>query len=221
MTLKNIFAFGLSTIVCSFSVMSHAYNGACHAYCHPFYVGAEAGYGSTTWQGLVPSRRNRNIAISMFTPKYINEGGTVWGLFAGYEFMPCFALEANYMRYPDAKVTFGEQSLYSFENEGRQSFITRTETASLSAKIMFIIPRTTLRIYSSIGAAESHRYDELINHWHLGPTFGAGINYNITEHLMAELAGSYTGGYGESELNPTKDYFPFLYSAFLRLAYRF
>lgn len=221
MTLKNIFKFALLTIISSFTGMSYAYTGSCHAYCHPFYIGAEAGYGSTTWQGLVPSRKNRNIAISMFTPKYINEGGAVWGLFAGYEFMPCFALEANYMRYPNAKVTFDGQSLFSFDHDGRHSFITRTETASLSAKIMLIIPRTALRIYSSAGAAETHRYDELTNHWHLGPTFGAGVNYNISEHLMAELGGSYTGGYGESELNPTQDYFPFLYSVFLRLAYRF
>jgi hypothetical protein len=31
----------------------------------------------------------------------------------------------------------------------------------------------------------------------------------------------YSAGKGVSELNPVEDYFPFLYSVFIRLAYRF
>ena len=52
------------------------------------------------------------------------------------------------------------------------------------------------------------------------PTFALGFNYNLSEHIMAELGANYTAGYGESELNPAKDYVPFLYSAFVQLAYR-
>ena len=51
-------------------------------------------------------------------------------------------------------------------------------------------------------------------------TFGVGFVYNISEHIMTELGVNYTAGYGESELNPAQDYVPFLYSGFLKLAYR-
>jgi hypothetical protein len=37
---------------------------------------------------------------------------------------------------------------------------------------------------------------------------------------MAEIAGSYTAGFGESELEPVYDYIPFLYAVVLRIAYR-
>jgi opacity protein-like surface antigen len=88
------------------------------------------------------------------------------------------------------------------------------------AKIMMIIPTTDIRAYSSFGAAEVRRSDGISNHWRASPTFGLGINYNITERIMAELGGNYTAGWGESELSPAEDYYPFLYSVFLRLGVR-
>src|SRR5262245_58450979 len=73
---------------------------------HPFYVGVLGGYGSTTWDGLVPTEENQNIALSLSTPLMVREGGGVWGLFAGYEFIPFFAIETSYMHYPAATITF-------------------------------------------------------------------------------------------------------------------
>jgi opacity protein-like surface antigen len=91
---------------------------------------------------------------------------------------------------------------------------------SLMAKIMMVIPRSDIRIYSSFGFAEVHRSDEISDHWTGSPTFGAGLNYNLNKHIMAELGANYTAGKGQSELSPVDDYFPFVYSVFLRLAYR-
>lgn len=188
---------------------------------YPYYLGLRGGYGSTTWEGLVPSENNQNAAMVISTPTYVNEGGAVWGAFAGYEFLPFFALEASYLHYPDATITFSPLSLFSFQNNGQTEMTTHTDLVALMAKIMFVIPHTAARVYSSFGAGGVHRYDQLSNIWRVSPNFGAGINYNFTEHIMAELGGSYTGGYGESELNPSENYLPFLYSAFLGLAYRF
>ena len=110
--------------------------------------------------------------------------------------------------------------MFAFENDGRLDLRTDTETGSVMAKVMLFIPRTTVRAYSSVGVAQVHRWDDINENNRIAPTFGIGLNYNFAEHLMAELGANYTAGYGESELNPAKDYVPFLFSVFFKLAYR-
>lgn len=189
-------------------------------YRYPFYAGIAVGYGTTTWEGLVPSNKNKNVAMTISTPTEVSEGGVVGGIELGYEFNPYFALELNYIRYPNAKVLFDTASLFSFES-GLESLNTHTETISLMARIMLRIPSTYTRAYSSAGVSAVHRYDQLKDHWRGSPSFGLGVNRNFSEHIMGEFGGIYTAGYGESQLNPAQSYYPFLYSIFLRLAYRF
>lgn len=190
-------------------------------YHHPFYVGALGGYGSTTWQGLVPAEQNINIALSISTPIKAVEGGFAWGFYAGYEFLPTFAVEASYMSYPDATVTFDEMSIFSFNNNNQTVFTTRTQTASFIGKVLLTIPHTSLRLYSSAGVADVFRDDMLLSESRVSPTFGAGANYRFTDRIMLEVVGNYTAGFGESRLNPADNYFPFLYSVTARLAYCF
>lgn len=185
------------------------------------YVGILGGYGSTTWDGLVPTKENQNSALSISTPIKVTEGGGVWGFLFGYEFIPVFAAELTYSRFAKAKVFFDSLSFFSYENNELVKFNTKTEVVSLMAKIMLPISNTAFRVYSSVGAATLHRQDILANHWRLSPTFGAGLNYELNKHLMAEIGGNYTAGYGESQLSPSETYFPFLYSITARLAYRF
>ena len=197
------------------------YSASIQASNNSLYIGALGGFGSTTWQGLVPSQANQNLAISMSTPISTQEGGHIWGLLAGYEFSSFFAIETNYISYPKASITFDSISLFSFKHDGLLYFNTDTETLSLLGKIMLVIPSTPIRIFSSAGAANVHRKDIIVDDWKLGPSFGVGVNFPITEHLMGEVAGNYTTGYGESQLNPADTFFPFLYSMSARLAYRF
>lgn len=186
----------------------------------PLYLGAGGGYGSTTWGGLVPSEDNQNVAINLSTPVAVNEGGTVWGFFTGYEVTPHIALEAAYRHYPIAKITFDEESLFTFEHEGRLFFNTQAETLSLMAKIMLFVPETPIRFFSSFGAAGLHRSDMLFDDWIPTPTFGLGFNCTFNDHIMGEIAANYTAGNGESELNPAEDFVPFLYAVEFRIAYR-
>ena len=188
---------------------------------HPLYAGLIGGYGSTTWQGLVPAEKDKNPAITMSTPKTVEEGGFAWGFLAGYEFSPYFALEANYMRYPDSTVYFDEYSIFSAFHDSSTSFKTKTDSISLIAKIMMTIPHSNFRIFSDAGVARLYRNDLLLDDSRITPTFGAGVNYNFTDHIMGEIAGNYTAGFGQSQLNPADGYFPFLYSVTARLAYRF
>lgn len=185
------------------------------------YLGVIGGYGSTTWDGLVPSTRYQNAAMSMSTPIEVNEGGGVWGLLVGYEFSPYFAIEGYYMKYPDAKVSFDAFSLFAFNNEGATQFTTSTESLNVMGKVMLIIPKTQIRLYSGAGIANLHREDMIVDDWRVSPTFGVGLAYPINQHFMGFLSSDYTAGFGESQLNPADTYYPFLYSVTVRLAYRF
>ncbi len=204
-----------------FTQVSYATETIDNKFSHPFYFGITGGYGSTTWNGLVPPENQQNDAILLSTPNDVREGGGIWGFYAGYEFIPTFALEAYYTHFSDATVYFDPDSLVSFNNDGLTQITTKTESLGLMAKFMVMIPHTTVHAYSSAGAAEVHRQDMLNDCWQLSPTFGIGFNYNFTDRVMAEIGANYTGGYGESELDPSQDYVPFLYSVFLRLDYRF
>lgn len=186
-----------------------------------FYGGGVFGYGATTWSGLIPSTQNQNVALSISTPKEVEEGGLVWGVVAGYEWTPFFAVEALYRHYPNASVKFDADSIFAFEHDDRLFFRTDTESVNLMAKLMIAIPHVPLRAFSSFGLALVRRTDEIMNQWRGSPSFGMGINHQFTEHVMLEVGANYIAGNGESELNPANDYVPFLFSTTLSLAYRF
>ena len=187
----------------------------------PFYIGLDSGYGATTWDALVPSAHKASTALALSTPTRVVEGGAIWGIYGGWELIPQFAVEMNYTRYPLAKVFFSKKSLFSFRHKGRTEFSSKTEEYGMLAKFMIIIPHSTVRAFSSAGLAGVHRADTLADRWRASPMFNFGFNYMLAPQLMAEIGVSYTGGYGESELTPTDDYIPFLYTGFMRLAYRF
>ncbi len=188
---------------------------------HPFYVGVIGGYGATTWQGLVPATENQNMALMLSTPVDVEEGGATWGALVGYEFSPYFAVEANYMHYPTSTIYFNQMSLFSFTYDGLLTLTTKTESINLMGKIMLVLPHSNFRIYSAAGVASLYRQDIIIDDWRATPTFSVGANYNFNEHLMGELVGNYTAGFGESQLSPADTYYPFLYSVTARIAYRF
>jgi hypothetical protein len=184
----------------------------------PFYLGISGGYGTTTWGQLVS--RNKTAAMVLSTPIRAEEGGAIVGFFAGYEFIPAFAIEATYTHYPTAKIFFDPMSIFAFE-QNATALTSRTQIISLSGKFMIKLPYTTIRAYSSAGAAGVHRNDYVYNRWLLSPTFGVGFNYNITAQLMLEVGANYTTGSGQSELDPAEHYIPFTYDVFARTAYRF
>lgn len=188
---------------------------------YPFYIGVTGGYGSTTWGQLVPQKANEIGAMNTSTPVSVNEGGAIWGLEFGYEFIPLFALEGDYMHYPTAHIHFDPSSIFTFDHHGLTKFDSYTDSLNLIGKFMLFIPHTEMRVFSSVGGAFVYRHDVINDIFRLCPVFGVGINYNVTPRVMLELGLDYTAGYGESELDPAEDFVPFLYTAFLRVAYRF
>ncbi len=210
---------GLSLLTLLLTAPAFAAEAVCTTNCHPFYVGVSGGYGSTTWYGLVPDKKHQNDAMTLSTPISTREGGAVWGFLMGYEVLPYLAIEAFYMRYPDATLYFNTDSIYYLDTN-QTTLTSSTETAGVVAKILMLIPHTQIRAFSGAGAAVIHRWDKLNEARRTSPTFVIGANYNITPHLMMELTGSYTAGFGVSELQPANDYMPFLYAGYLTLAYK-
>ena len=188
---------------------------------HRFYAGIGAGLGSTTWRGLVPVNDKETAVLTISTPTDVKEGGGTYNLVMGYEFTPYFALEGAYQRYPKARVMFEEDSLFAFEHDDLTSFQSNTDTLSLMAKVMLLVPRSFVRMYAGFGLASVHRYDEFNEYFKLSPTFGAGFNWSINERFIVELGFNYTTGDGESEISPANHYIPFLYSGMLNVNYRF
>ena len=107
--IKPYFILFLQLTVCT--ILCQKSTAGVSSFEHPLYLGIAGGYGSTTWEGLVPPKKNQNIAMSLSTPTEVSEGGGAWGFFGGYELNPYFALEAGYMRYPDAQVSFDPISI--------------------------------------------------------------------------------------------------------------
>jgi hypothetical protein len=216
---KTQYAFSMVGFILFQSLSYAGTSGVTH---RPFYVGLLGGYGSTTWDGLVPSRANQNLAMSISTPIEVEEGGGVWGVFAGYELNPFFAVEMTYMNYTESTIAFDESSLFSFNNEGILDFRSKTETLSFMGKVMLYIPKTKVRVYSSAGIASLHRKDFLLDDTRLTPTFGVGFNFHMfNDRILSEVSGKYVAGFGESQLNPTDTFYPFLYSISYKMAYCF
>ena len=86
---------------------------------------------------------------------------------------------------------------------------------------MLMVPKTSVRFFSSVGIASVFRQDQINDTYRISPTFGFGANYLLTERVMLEIGANYTAGYGESEINPVLDFVPFLYSIFGKVALRF
>lgn len=187
---------------------------------NPWFVGGVLGGGSTTWKGLVPETSKQNAAINLSTPIDVQEGGFVWGIAAGVEAFKNFQLQFDYMDYPDATINFDPDSIYSIDHDGATSLKSSTYSWSIQGKFLVPWRDTNLKPFASGGVAWIARRDELLQENLVSPVFGIGLNYTFTKNIMAEVAFTYTSGYGQSELSPADDYIPFLYAVFGRVYLR-
>lgn len=186
----------------------------------PWFVGGAGGFGSTTWQGLVPNAQHQNSAMSLSTPIDVQEGGGLWGVVAGVEPFQNFQIQFDYLQYPKATVFFDKDSLYSIDNNDSTEFTSRTHTWSIQGKFLVPWEDTKLRLFAGGGVAWMARRDDLLQQDIVTPSFQMGLNYMLNCRWMAEAVFSYTAGFGESELNPSAHYMPFLYGVYARLMYR-
>ncbi len=201
---------------------------------YPFYVGASTGYGSTNWDGLVNQDSVNYPYVETSAPSAAQDKGLVYGLFAGYNFTKNFAVEFRYIDFPTATVVFGPPTNYNANNVA--SFQTSTYTYSLVGKVITPIGESPFSVFADAGLVYTHRSDVLANSdmnaqgfdqgmngkkYNYGGMFGAGLYYQLTQHLFTGFEGTYGSGYGQSIEYPAKTYIPFTYAIQIEMGYRF
>ncbi len=188
---------------------------------HEFYFGVNFGYGNTDWSQLVaqPNDQIEYYLLSVSTPIKAGDQGPAWGIFTGWEVQPHFAMELNYVRFPNTKVTFDQYSVYA-TRYNVVNLDSNTYTYSFIGKFMVQIARTGIRGFANAGGALVHRQDELVDAGRITPTFGVGLNYVLAQRVFLELGFQYYAGFGKATLTPAVNYTPFLYSVTAKLGYR-
>ena len=189
---------------------------------YPFYIGFELGWGDTDWSMLVVKANNPDeyLTLSLSAPISAGDRGFVYGFMLGYEISTHFAMEANYMRFPDTSVVFDQFSLYALEH-GIIHMVSRTYAYNIVGKFMVPIGHTHWRGFANAGAAITHRNDPLVDVYHIVPTFGVGMNYVFHLRYFLEVAFQYYAGFGKATLRPAFDYIPFLYTVHVKFGFRF
>lgn len=185
------------------------------------YVGVLAGIGDTNWDMLEAKDDDSTDS----TPTKAKSRGADWGFLAGYQISRNFALEANYHKYKNANIYFAEFNVYNGIREMNSS----TDAIGLVGK--FIAPiNNVVAGFAEVGASYVTRTDILTNKdepgqthriGRISPTFGAGLNVNVSQHILTALEFQYTAGYDQSTETPVYEYIPFIYSVDLHVAYRF
>lgn len=185
------------------------------------YIGINVGGGATTWKYLVDKYDPPPNPISATTPSHVDEGGAAWGIVFGFDVSSNFAIEFQYVEFPDSKITFDDFGKVTYMLQSN-TITSHTEAYSLSGK--FYLPvgvNTHLRAFSAVGAGLVKR-DDIINEVScVTPYMSAGLSYNFTRHLISEVGFQYFTGFGASEVLPVQDFVPFAWDAYFRLAYQF
>lgn len=181
----------------------------------PFYIGALAGYGHTTWGELISPEQSWLVLQS--TPVSTRDNGFVWGFLGGYTVSPNFAVEASFVKFHDSDVYFLENSFYTPIDQ----FRSKTHVFTLSGKFMVPVPRWRVAPYALAGVSLTHRKDILANKYRPGAIFGVGLMKDINDRFSFDMSFQYVTGYGMSELKPAIDYIPFLISGQARIIYHF
>jgi len=181
------------------------------------YFGVNMGGGSTEWRYLVDSQH-----VDPATPKHVSEGGPSWGLVVGYDVSKNFELEAQYMQFANANITFNSISTYSYpELHGATSIISRTDAISVSARFLAQLGHSHLRAFAAIGPGLVQRVDALAKTKSaVAPYMSGGLVYSFTRHWMLESGFQYYTGFGRSSLHPVRYFIPFVWDAYGRLAYQ-
>jgi len=197
---------------------------------HPsVYAEYAVGVGATSWKQLANSDPNQAAITESVPLRAPDNNLMVYGGVLGYQPSKNFAFEFSYLRFPDS-------TLYLSEDAYSPSTM-QTETSEFAFMVK-VLGQMTHRIplfaYAAAGVQAIHRDDgdgatSLVsfpplviqeNIWHVNPAFGFGFLYNINPHWVMDLAFRFNVGFGRSEVNPLKDYVPFLYSGTFRFGYR-
>ncbi|MCH9644869.1 MAG: outer membrane beta-barrel protein [Gammaproteobacteria bacterium] len=188
---------------------------------YPFYFGVGGGYGDSDWDELVT---DPNAAASEAAPISAKSGGFTYKAFMGYQFTRHFAVEMGYTRYPRSVLGFLVDNGTPDNSYDISGLKTDTSTFILVGKLLVPFAYTQVYVYADAGAVVTHKHDvsvdevakfapnyTLRNEYKLGPSFGFGIMYDVTERIVTEMSFQYSTGFDKADDTPVEDYVPFTY----------
>lgn len=188
------------------------------------YFGVNMGGGYTTWKYLVDTVDPPDTAVKETTPSGVREGGPSWGVVFGYDLARNFAVELQYMRFADSRITFDPDAALAYNlSDGTvpATIRSRTEAYSLSGKLFVPVGvNTHMRVFAAVGAGQVERRDVIAKRSCVTPYLSAGADYHFTRHWILESGFQYYTGFGVSELQPVSDFVPFAWDGYARIAYQ-
>lgn len=153
---------------------------------YPLYVGVIAGYGNTNWQEMI----SLDGVTSTSTPVEAGGSGLTLGAMLGYQINRYFAIEGDYMHFPESHVSFAPNNVY-----GITSFDSNTNDYAVFAKFMVPVGHSKLKIFSEIGPSYVQRNDDMAEKGHFGGGFGVGADYDFNARWFTELNLNYFTGF--------------------------
>lgn len=195
---------------------------------HFFYVGGMSGNADADWSSVVGT----DISTLGPNPLSADGNGMLFGLDAGYQFSPHFAIEGEFIDLPSSKLVFESQNDY----HAGKTLNTTMLFAAIVFKVIAPLPNSKFSVFVDAGPAyqylhyphsgvdvPAYGYAEStlgdIGTW--APTFGGGLLYRINNHWQAEGSFQYAPGTGRSVQNPMNYYVPEIYAGTFKLDYIF
>lgn len=187
-----------------------------------YYAGVLTGYGNTNWSRITTN----NDFLTVSLPSSSNGEGVTWGVFVGDDFSEHFGAELRFQHFADTRVDFAEFNNYATPAADgiAPAFNMTSVTTSiqlLSRMRVAINHAKTLQAYSVLGASATHRSDVLRHGTGIGGVFGAGMQYQMSQHLASSLEFNFVTGSASVDLKPAQTYIPFLTSCVYKVSYYF
>ena len=183
-----------------------------------YYAGVLGGYGNTNWSRIATS----DPTLSTSLPISADDDGATWGLFVGDDFSQYFGVELRFQHFADSKISFAQYNEYSSEAEGFPAFTMTSTTTSYQLLSKIHVPVSQLvQAYSILGVGATHRSDILRDTTGLAGIFGAGMQYQMSQHVASSFEFDFATGDATVDLKPAQEYIPFLTSFIYKLSYYF
>jgi hypothetical protein len=179
-----------------------------------FYTGLIGGFAKIDWDPIIA----QDTATYPTNPTEADGQGSLFGADVGYQINKYFAVEAEYIRMPNTYLQFKPVALPAYGVTSTESTL---DFAAIIVKIMAPLGDSGFSLFTDAGPAYQYRSDDVATIDTFAPTFGAGVNYMINEHWMANVTFQYATGYGESIATPMDEYIPEIYAYTFSLNYIF
>jgi hypothetical protein len=187
---------------------------------HFFYAGGMFGNANENWSDVVST----DPLTQKTNPLSADGNGILFGLDAGYQFSPHFAIEGEMISLPSTKLVF-YQKLDPYKTPDNMYNVGVVNAsmvfAAVEFKVIAPLPNSKFSLFVDAGPGYVYMDYPITNIGIIVPTFGGGLLYRINDHWQAEGAFQYAPGTGKSVGDPMYFFVPETYAGTFKLDYIF